>query len=406
MKTNLKKIFLILFCFILSNSSNSQGLFFSIEEEMEFVDPLDFNYSGFIELNFPYKKSLRKYAPTPRNQDGGTCVGWAISYSAISIMFNSITNTTNQDIKDITSFDPYFIYSILKTVDNYNLCNQGLNIERALKNIINYGAKNWHITNPPGHIENDVNDWCDDRYNLSELNNWSKTYTKPYKPKNFYYLMDEGEENYINQVKYLINQKRPIIFGIDLRESFYNLTKDGYWNPNLYEGRYGGHAMTIIGYDDYKFGGSFEIMNSWGTDFGENGFLWIPYNKFYSLIEERNLSYNKTNSFVLEYSDNLYSSDNIRYLAKNSVIIKYNDGTTYLGSYINNTEADYNYNSSSILSGYGQWRYDNNNIYIGQFENNDFHGNGYYFNSNTREFCEVDFRKGNLVYSNCNLKNE
>ena len=99
---------------------------------MEFVDPLDFNFSGFIELNLPYKKSLRKYAPTPRNQDGGTCVGWATSYSAISIMFNSITNTTNQDIKDITSFDPYFIYSILKTVDNYNLCNQGLNIERAL----------------------------------------------------------------------------------------------------------------------------------------------------------------------------------------------------------------------------------------------------------------------------------
>ena len=59
MKINLKKIFLILFCFILSNSSNSQGLFFSIEEEMEFVDPLDFNYLGFIELNLPYKKSLR-----------------------------------------------------------------------------------------------------------------------------------------------------------------------------------------------------------------------------------------------------------------------------------------------------------------------------------------------------------
>ena len=125
--------------------------------------------------------------------------------------------------------------------------------------------------------------------------------------------------------------------------------------------------MTIIGYDDYKFGGSFEIMNSWGTDFGENGFLWIPYDKFYSLIEERNLSYNKTNSFVLEYSDNLYSSDNIRYLAKNSVIIKYNDGTTYLGSYINNSGIDYNYNSGSTFRLWPM-RYDNNNIYIGQFE--------------------------------------
>ena len=88
------------------------------------------------------------------------------------------------------------------------------------------------------------------------------------------------------------------------------------------------------------------------------------------------------------------------------MIIKYNDGTTYLGSYINNSGIDYNYNSGSTISGYGQMRYDNNNIYIGQFDNNDFNGNGYYYKSNTKEFCEVEFRKGYLVYSNCNLKKE
>ena len=38
------------------------------------------------------------------------------------------------------------------------------------------------------------------------------------------------------------------------------------------------HGMLIIGYDDYKAGGSFLVMNSWGTDFGKDGYFWLKYN--------------------------------------------------------------------------------------------------------------------------------
>jgi hypothetical protein len=38
--------------------------------------------------------------------------------------------------------------------------------------------------------------------------------------------------------------------------------------------------MCVVGYDDSKFGGAFEIMNSWGTDWGDKGFIWIRYNDF------------------------------------------------------------------------------------------------------------------------------
>ena len=35
----------------------------------------------------------------------------------------------------------------------------------------------------------------------------------------------------------------------------------------LDEKRYmGGHAMSVIGYDDIKFDGTFQIMNSWGSE--------------------------------------------------------------------------------------------------------------------------------------------
>lgn len=39
----------------------------------------------------------------------------------------------------------------------------------------------------------------------------------------------------------------------------------------------GGHAMCVIGYDDRKFGGAFQIMNSCeyvGTEWGSLGTVW------------------------------------------------------------------------------------------------------------------------------------
>ena len=43
---------------------------------------------------------------------------------------------------------------------------------------------------------------------------------------------------------------------------------------------FGGHAMCIIGYDDYKEGGAFQIMNSWGEDWGVDGIGWVRYTDF------------------------------------------------------------------------------------------------------------------------------
>jgi C1A family cysteine protease len=36
------------------------------------------------------------------------------------------------------------------------------------------------------------------------------------------------------------------------------------------------HVMQIVGWDDSK--GAWRVKNSWGTDWGENGFAWIAYN--------------------------------------------------------------------------------------------------------------------------------
>ena len=48
----------------------------------------------------------------------------------------------------------------------------------------------------------------------------------------------------------------------------------------------GGHAMSVIGYDDRKFGGAFQIMNSWGPEWGKNGVGWIRYSDFKTYVRE------------------------------------------------------------------------------------------------------------------------
>jgi hypothetical protein len=55
-----------------------------------------------------------------------------------------------------------------------------------------------------------------------------------------------------------------------------------YWalQPNDNPNPDGGHALTVIGYDDNKEGGAVELMNSWGTTWGDGGFIWMSYKEF------------------------------------------------------------------------------------------------------------------------------
>jgi hypothetical protein len=42
----------------------------------------------------------------------------------------------------------------------------------------------------------------------------------------------------------------------------------------------GGHAMLIVGYDDSR--AAYRVMNSWGTSWGDRGYVWISYRYFES----------------------------------------------------------------------------------------------------------------------------
>jgi hypothetical protein len=44
--------------------------------------------------------------------------------------------------------------------------------------------------------------------------------------------------------------------------------------------------MCVVGYDDARYGGAFEVQNSWGTKWGNAGYIWIPYTVFTDFVFE------------------------------------------------------------------------------------------------------------------------
>ncbi|MDE1727436.1 MAG: C1 family peptidase, partial [Thaumarchaeota archaeon] len=76
----------------------------------------------------------------------------------------------------------------------------------------------------------------------------------------------------------------PFIFGFTVYESFESdqvattgivpmPSKDATGNIN--EQVVGGHAVMAVAYDDSKK--AFKCRNSWGTNWGQKGYFWIPY---------------------------------------------------------------------------------------------------------------------------------
>ncbi len=80
-----------------------------------------------------------------------------------------------------------------------------------------------------------------------------------------------------------------IIFGMVIDDNFYQLGTDGNFVYDRPGGKqYGGHAMTLVGYDDNKRSsmgdiGAFKLVNSWGISWGDKGYGWISYRTWLQL---------------------------------------------------------------------------------------------------------------------------
>jgi C1A family cysteine protease len=131
----------------------------------------------------------------------------------------------------------------------------------------------------------------------------------------------------LNQMKQCLIDGFPFIFGILLYTSFDNIGSDGLVPvPNKNESLLGGHCMTCVGYDDGLQ--RFIVRNSWGTNWGDKGYCYIPY----SYMSDSNNTFDLwTIRNIVDTEVNLTNIQSVVYGKKN----KYVNVTQKFVSYFN-----------------------------------------------------------------------
>lgn len=86
----------------------------------------------------------------------------------------------------------------------------------------------------------------------------------------------------ISEVKAQIVANMPVLIGAVVDEGFMAKRGTDIWRvagePK------GGHAMVVVGYDDGRR--AFKLLNSWGRQWGDNGYGWIDYDLFPRVVHE------------------------------------------------------------------------------------------------------------------------
>ena len=81
-----------------------------------------------------------------------------------------------------------------------------------------------------------------------------------------------------DHIKVALSHGLPVVFGFDVYSYFESeaMAKKGILNiPGSHESNLGGHCVVIVGHDDSTK--MFLVRNSWGTDWGINGYFWMSY---------------------------------------------------------------------------------------------------------------------------------
>jgi hypothetical protein len=233
-------------------------------------------YEGLEDDNgknpLPESVSLANFAPQRLNQGRqGSCVAWSSAYAARTILESSSTrNDPNQ-----VAFSPAFVYNNIALED----C-QGSYILKAMEFMQQQGAL------PMQDFQYDETD-CSRQANNSLIQKASVN-----KIHGFNRLTESDDVNGINirAIKEHLAKDAPVVIGMMVGGSFMQeMMGQKVWHPSDEDRQqmgFGGHAMCIIGYDDRVEGGAFQIMNSWGPEWGQNGLAFIRYGDFKEFVRE------------------------------------------------------------------------------------------------------------------------
>ena len=242
-----------------SSSKNSHdvplGMKFENRDKLAGI-PLASTPFGGDEL--PASVDLSAKMPPVGNQGNqNSCVAWAIAYALKSYQ-------ENLELGQQYLFSPSYIY---------NQINNGMNAPTYVTDALN-------VLSEQGVCPLDDMPYSQDDF-TSKPTEKAKQDAKKFRI-DFWRQVNVQD---VKEVKAQLSAGYPVIIGADVSKEFvdggFNEKANYIWkDAGTPEG---GHCMLLTGYDDAK--GAFKVMNSWGKEWGDNGFGWIDYHLFVQVVK-------------------------------------------------------------------------------------------------------------------------
>lgn len=197
---------------------------------------------------------LRNKCPDIYNQGSlGSCTANALAFL---FEFDEIKQNRSKEFRPSRLFIYYNERKMENTIDS----DSGASIRDGIKSIHKIGV-----------CEENLWDYDIDKFKEKPP---ILCYTQAKKYKSVkYYKLDQN----VYDLKCCLQDGYPFVVGISIYESFEgkNTAETGIVKmPEKTEKLLGGHAVAVVGYDD-NYG--FLVRNSWGVDWGVEGYCFIPY---------------------------------------------------------------------------------------------------------------------------------
>jgi len=202
----------------------------------------------------PYNYSI--VMPAVRYQGSeNSCVAFAVTYARAVEQYYKTGAVSYND--SVNVFSPEYIFNQAKV----NTDRSGSTITTSLEILKTQGVCTWQSM--PYSASNGSSLMPTSAQTAEAANYKISSYSK---------IINSD----IVTIKTMIAKNHPVIASLTIDSSFYHATRGFIWKTLT--GNLGWHTIAICGYDDTKH--AYKAINSWGTIWGDAGYIWIDYDFF------------------------------------------------------------------------------------------------------------------------------
>ncbi|SKC97575.1 CarboxypepD_reg-like domain-containing protein [Chitinophaga ginsengisegetis] len=203
---------------------------------------------------------LDTYLPMVLDQGNqGACTAFAVT-EALSIRRNYLDGQTRSNTDKMTLYSPSYLWTLGRQEKSMGIisCDTGISYSTAFLCLIKYNLVKWKDYPYPV----DCHSSCPPSVLTKKITNKQFSFEE----------VKRDVDAYKNQLKL----GNPICISAYIDDGYYSACerKDGIWSNKFVAQEE--HAMVIVDYDDDKK--CFKVLDSHGTQNGDNGFIWLSYN--------------------------------------------------------------------------------------------------------------------------------